>query len=143
MAKEGDPFFSISEDQIQLMHNGENHWLMSFSSNNRVQICNSLCKNLTSVIKNCLRAIYISKVEKTGKLSATIVLVQKQSDCYNYRLFAIAFATDVLNGFSSGISYFGVSLMRSHLLQWVEAEELTIFPKTPNVFEQHITRSKC
>lgn len=143
MAKEGDPFFSISEDQIQLMHNGENHWLMSFSSNSRVQICNSLCKNLTSVIKNCLRAVYISKVEKTGKLSATIVLVQKQSDCYNYRLFAIAFATDVLNGFSSGISCFGVSLMRSHLLQWVEAEELTIFPKIPNVFEQQITRSKC
>lgn len=85
----------------------------------------------------------MSKVEKTGKLSATIVLVQKQSDCYNYRLFAIAFATDVLNGFSSGISYFGISLMRSHLLQWVEAEELTIFPKTPNVFEQQITRSKC
>ena len=141
--KRGTPFFSISEDQIQLMHNSENHWLMSFSSNNRVQICNSLCKNLTSVIKNCLRAIYISKVEKTGKLSATIVLVQKQSDCYNYGLFAIAFATDVLNGFSIAISCFCVSLMRCHLLEWVETEELTIFHKTTNVFEQQITRSKC
>ena len=29
-------FFNISEEYIQLMHSGANHWLMSFSSNGRV-----------------------------------------------------------------------------------------------------------
>ena len=46
------------------MHSGANHWLMSFSSNGRVQICDTLYKNLNPVIKNCLKTLYKSKVEK-------------------------------------------------------------------------------
>ena len=59
------------------MHNGANHWLMSFSSNDRVQMCDSLYMNLTLVIKNCLKALYNSKVEKNEKLSVTIVPARK------------------------------------------------------------------
>ena len=40
---------------------------MSFSSNDRVQICDSLYTDLTPVIKNCLKALCKSKVEKIGK----------------------------------------------------------------------------
>ena len=127
----GIPFFKISEEHIQLMHNSANHWLVSCSSNDRVQICDSLYTNLTPVIKNCLKALYKSKVEKSQKLSVTIVPVQKQSDGYNCRLYAIAFATDVLNGLSPVGSCFDVNQMRSHLLQCLETEELTVFPKTP------------
>ena len=99
--KRGTPLSNISEEHIQLIHNGGNHWLMSFSSNDRFQICDSLYTNLTSVIKNGLKALYKSKVEKNGKLSVTIVSVQKQSNGYNCGLFAIAFAMDLLNGLSS------------------------------------------
>ena len=113
------------------MHNGANHWLMSFSCNDRVQICDSLCTNLTPVIKNCLKALYKSKVQKNRKLSVTVVSVQKQDVGYNWGLFAIAFATDVLDGLSPVDSCFEVSLMLGHLLQCLETEELTLFLKTP------------
>ena len=67
------PFFNISEEHIQLMQNGANQWFMSFSSNDRVQICDSLYTNLTPVIKNCLKTLCRSKVEKNQKLLVAIV----------------------------------------------------------------------
>ena len=124
------------------MHNSANHWLVSCSSNDWVQICDSLYTNLTPVIKNCLKALYKSKVEKNQKLSVTIVPVQKQSDGCNCRLYAIAFATDVLNGLSPVGSCFDVNLMRSHLLQCLETEELTVFPKTPKLIRATNTAFK-
>ena len=60
-----------------------------------------------------------------------MVPVQKQSDGYKCGLFGIAFSTDVLNGLSPVNSCFDVSLIRSHLLQCLETEELIVFPKTP------------
>ena len=113
------------------MHNVANHWFMSFNSNDRIQISDSLYLNLTLVIKNCLKALYKSKVEKNWKLSVAIVPVQKQSDGFNSGRFAIVFATDVLNGLSLVDYCFDVSLMPRHLLQCLETEKLTIFPKTP------------
>lgn len=129
--KKGTPFFDTGEEHIQLMHDGGSHWLMSFSSNDRVQICDSLYTNLTHVTKKCLKALYKSQVEKNGKLSVTIVPVQKQSDGCNCGLFAIAFATDILHGLCPIDSYFDVSMMRNHLIQCLETEELTVFPKSP------------
>ena len=53
--KKGTPFFEFAEEHIQLMHDGVNHWLLSFNLNGRVQICDSLHTNLTQVTKNCLK----------------------------------------------------------------------------------------
>ena len=61
------PFFNISEEHFQFMHKSPNHWLISFRSNDRIQIYDSLYTNLTPVIKNCLKALYKAKVEKMGK----------------------------------------------------------------------------
>ena len=46
-------------------------------------------------------------------------------------LFAIAFTTDALNRLSPVDCCFDVSLMLSHLLQCLETEQLTVFPRTP------------
>ena len=43
-------------------------------------------------------------------------------------LFAIAFATALLNGLHPGAYYFDQSLMRSHLLNWFERGEMELFP---------------
>ena len=99
------------------------------SSNDRGQICDSLHTNLIPVIKSCLKTRYKPKVEKNGKLTVTIVPVQKHSDGYKCGFFAIAFTTDVLNGLSPANYCFGVSLVRSRLLQCHETEKLTPFPK--------------
>ena len=56
--KSGTPFFKITEEHIQLIHNGANHWPTLFNSNDRVQISDSLYMDLTPVIKNRLKALY-------------------------------------------------------------------------------------
>ena len=48
------------------MHNGANHWLMSFSSNDLVQMCDSLYTNLTPVIKTVYKPATSLKLRKIG-----------------------------------------------------------------------------
>ena len=62
--KRGIPFFNISEEHIQLMHNGSNQWLTLFSSNDRVRICDGFYTNLTPVIKSCLKPSTSLKLNK-------------------------------------------------------------------------------
>ena len=40
-------YFVVNEDLIQLLHNGCNHWLASFVSAHRAQVCDSLYGSLT------------------------------------------------------------------------------------------------
>ena len=67
--------------------------------------------------------------------------MQTQSNGYNCGMFAIAFVTDVFNGLSPVNSCFDITLIHSHLIQFLETE-VTVFPKAPNVFEQQIPPSK-
>ena len=54
--------------------------------------------------------------------------VQMQSGQADCGLFAIAFATALLNGLHPGAYYFDQSLMRSHLLNCFERGEMEMFP---------------
>ena len=78
--RRGTSFHKVGEEHIQLMHDGINHWLLSFNSNGRVQVCDSLYETLGSVTKRCLKALYKSLLDKDGKLSVTVIPVQKQKD---------------------------------------------------------------
>ena len=33
-----DPFYPVSQEHVQLLHDGANHWFLSFCSNGRVQV---------------------------------------------------------------------------------------------------------
>ena len=44
-------YFPVSGDHIQLLHDGSCHWLLAFTSSGRVQLCDSLHTNLTSISK--------------------------------------------------------------------------------------------
>ena len=46
-------YFRVSGDHIQLLHDGSCHWLLAFTSSSRVQVCDSLRNNVTSVSKDC------------------------------------------------------------------------------------------
>ena len=37
-----DPFHPVSQEHVQLLHDGANHWFLSFCSNGRIQVCDSL-----------------------------------------------------------------------------------------------------
>ena len=41
-----DPFHPVSQEDVQLLHDEANHWFLSFCSNGRVQVCDSLRSNL-------------------------------------------------------------------------------------------------
>ena len=97
--RRGTPFHKVGEEHIQLMHDGINHWLLSFNSNGRVQVCDSLYETLGSVTKRCLKALYKSLLDKDGKLSVTMIPVQKQKDSSSCGLFAISFAKIFWKGF--------------------------------------------
>ena len=62
--KRGIPFFNISEEHIQPMHNGSNQWLTLFSSNDHVRICDGFYTSLTPVIKSCLKPSTSLKLNK-------------------------------------------------------------------------------
>ena len=103
------------------------------------QICGSLYTNLTLAIKNCLKALGKSQVEKNWKLSVTIISVQNRRDDYNCGLFAIAFTTDVLKELSPVDTWFDVSLMRSHRNR--EFNPLSANPKKrPNTLKQFVNK---
>ena len=57
---------------------------------------------------------------------------QRQPDSYNYGLFAIAFAAELLDGKSPTNATFDVDKMRAHLISCFEGQKLTPFPKRSN-----------
>ena len=115
--RRGTPFHKVGEVHIQLMHDGINHWLLSFNSNGRVQVCDSLYETLRNATKRCLKALFKSFLDKDGKLSVTMMPVQKQKDSSTNGIFAIAFAINILEGISPAKPEFNVTSMRKHLLE--------------------------
>ena len=51
------PFHPVSQEHVQLLHDGANHWLLSFCSNGRVQVCDSLRSSLTCSSRNSIRSL--------------------------------------------------------------------------------------
>ena len=125
----GVPFTAVNDGHIQLMHDGNNHWLLSFCTSGGVNVCDSLRRSINGVTKKCLKCLYRLFEDKTGKLTVSILPVQIQNDGYNCGLFAIAFAAEVLDGQSPEDAYFDVNMMRHHLINCLETESLIPFPK--------------
>ena len=113
------------------MHDGISHWLLSFNCNGRVQICESLYETLGSVTKRYLKALYKSLLDNDGKFSVTMISVQKQKDSSSCGLFAIVFATNILEGISPAESEFNVNSIQKHLLECFEKQQLSAFPQNP------------
>ena len=122
----------MSNDHIQILHDGANHWLLSFCSNERVQICDSLKTTLSRVSQKCVRALYKECVDRRGRVVISFLPVQKQPDGYNCGVFSIAFAAEILDGASPIDTKFDVQQMRQHLISCLENMKLR-FPKLVNI----------
>ena len=55
--KDVEPYRAVYEEHIQLLHDGRNHWILSFS-NGRVQVCDSLNTALTRSSRKAIRSLY-------------------------------------------------------------------------------------
>ena len=80
---------------IQLLHDGYGHWLLTFCSNGRIQICDNLKTSLSQVNRKCVHALYKNCVKN---FIVSFLPAQKQTDGYNCGPFALAFAAEILDG---------------------------------------------
>ena len=123
-----NPFQPVSQEHVQLLHDGSNHWFLTICSNGRVQVCDSLRSKLTPASRKSIRSLYKHYV--LGGQRITFLPVQRQPDGFSCGLFAIAFAAELLDGHSpSESSQFDVDKMRSHLIVCLEQQNLSPFPK--------------
>ena len=125
--KDVEPYEAVNQEHIQLLHYGRNHWILSFCSNGRVQVCDSLNKFLTRSSRKAIKSLY--KNFFTGTEIISFIEVQKQPDAYNCGLFAIAYAAELLDGKSPSNAVFAVDRMRAHLISCLEEQKLKPFPK--------------
>ena len=124
--KDVEPYRALYEEHIQLLHDGRNHWILSFCSNGRVQVCDSLNTALTRSSRKAIRSLYKHYFSGDEVISFL-------PDGYNCGLFAIAFAAEILDGESPSEAIFSVDEMRGHLIPCLETQKLSLFPKVSSV----------
>ena len=123
-----DSFEVETGEFVQIIHTGEAHWNVVSTIGTQhpdVNVFDSMychcpehskvqVSNLLMTTKNTIRLHYNNVQMQSG-----------QADC---GLFAIVFATALLNGLHPGAYYFDQSFMRSHLLNCFERGEMEMFP---------------
>ena len=119
----------MTQEQANFLHEGNNHWFLSFCSNSHVQICNSLKSTLTQTSKKSIQALYRHFPHDNANVTETFLLVQKQQDCHNCGLLAMEFATDIFVGRSPIDVIFHVPQLRNHFIYCLESRALTPFLK--------------
>ena len=72
-------------------------WFLSFCSNGRVQVCDSLRSGLTRSSRKSIRSLYKHYVADDGEQIVTFLPLQKQPDGHNCGPFAIAYAAEILD----------------------------------------------
>ena len=65
------PYRAVTGEYIQLLHNGINHWFLSFCSNSRVQVCDSLNSTLTRTSRKSIQSLYknVGQTNDSGERS--------------------------------------------------------------------------
>ena len=129
--KDVEHYRAVYEKHIQLLHDGRNHWILSFCSNGRVQVCDSLNTALTHSSRKAIRSLY--KHYFAGDEVIFFLPVQRQPNGYSCGLFAIAFTAEILDGKSPSEAIFSVDEMRGQFISCLETQKLSPFPKVSNV----------
>ena len=108
------------------MHDGSCHWLLAFTLSGRVQVCDSLRTNLTSISKKCLKSLFQPLV-KNDKLEVTFLPIDEQTNGFSYGLFALVYASILLDGKSPVYTRFVVNKMRDHFMKCLKDAQLYPF----------------
>ena len=80
-------FFHVTQEHIQLLHDGCNHWFLIFYSNSRIQICDTLDVSLIRGSRKSMQVLCKKIVNDNGKIIIGVLLVQIQPHSYNCDLF--------------------------------------------------------
>ena len=124
-------FQAVNNDHIQLLHDGKNHWLLPFCEEGQVYVCDSMGSKVSRVCRKSVSALYRCFTDKFGKIRLSYLGVQKQFDGKTVVFLPSHFRLkSYLHGQSPVGASFIVEEMRPHLINCLETEELTAFPKS-------------
>ena len=122
----GAPYCAVKNEHIQPLHDGSGDWLLTFCSNRKIQISDSLKTSRSRVNKKCVHTLYKNCVKK---FIVSFLPVLKQTDGYHCGFFAIAFAAEILDGKSPVEARVNVERTRGHLINCLENKFLIPFPE--------------
>ena len=130
-------FLDIDREHLQLLHNGNKHWILAFCSKNIVAVCDSLGNNLSTTTRECRKSLFLFAILPNGKLPVTILNLPKQADGYNCGAYPIAYAAEIMAGtWPIGLVY-DPNKLRAHLVQCLQDEVLMPFPKLERRKDMH------
>lgn len=111
------------EQGIQIIHDRKNHWIVAstIGSGKTVHIYDSIFSVVADATKKVIRNLFkASEIE--------VMKTPKQTGSQDCGLFAIAYATALLNGIDVSNITFAQSKMREHLLSCFVNNSVTPFP---------------
>ena len=128
-------FDVMREEFVQVLHSGGSHWLAVSTIGcppSTVMVYDSLYSELPTQTKEQICALLASP---EPVIDLIYVAVQKQQNGCDCGLFALAYATALCSGL-----LFKQSVMRAHLLECLEEEDMKPFPcKTVNRAQKNKT----
>ena len=113
-------------ETIQITHNNAHHWLLLSSLKNQIAVYDSLNTTPTSSLIKQINQLF--SPDGTNISFQQIKCIQQNGvrDC---GVFAIAYATDILNGNKPHEITYDQKKMREHLINCFKHEKMTPFPK--------------
>ena len=106
--------------------------LLSFNSSDRVEVCDNIHYNISSVTKSVLK--HVTNHSSTRKESSRLQwFLFRRRKVSLIGLFTIAFAASILQGISHTEFCFDKSRMREHLIECLEKDKLSVLPKQASV----------
>ena len=121
--------FEVESDEfVQILHNGCNHWLTISSVGTtpcQMLVYDSMYPSAGQTTKQQIACLM--RVTEPN-LTLTFADVQMQAGGSDCGPFALAFATVICFGHSPGKFHFDQQRMRSHLIECLEKKQFTMFP---------------
>jgi len=117
-----------SEEFVQVLHNGHNHWLTISTVGappSNILVYDSMYPSAGQATKQQVASI---TMVAEPELTLSFIDVQMQAGGSDCGVFALAFATAICFGHSPGKFQFNQQQMRSHLIDCLEKEHFTMFP---------------
>ena len=124
--RRGAPYRAVKNEHFQLHYSGSGHWLLTFCSSGRIQVCDSLKTSVSRINRTC---VYTSYKNCVKEFIVSFLSVPKQTDGYNCSPYAIAFASEILDEKSPIEARFDAERMRGHLISCLKNKFLIPFLK--------------